>query len=104
MTTFDLEQEQLTLLPQRLETILLECAPLSTRSSAAQLASQTSNIEQANTNVQQGGACLASDCPQTNIQSNTANVNQQLQQVQRLEGGKATIRWAGDRWLCGLAG
>ncbi len=103
MTIFDLEREQLTVLPQRLETIILECAPLSTRSSAAQLASQTSNVEQANTNVQQGGACIASNCPQTNIQSNSANVNQQIQQVQRLRGDTAVIRWAGDRWLCGLA-
>lgn len=104
MTTFDLEREQLTVLPQRLETIILQGAPLTTRSSAAQLASQTSNVDQANTNVQQGGACIASSCPQTNIQSNSANVNQQIQQVQRLRGNTAVIDWAGDRWLCGLAG
>ena len=104
MTAIDLELEQLTVLPQRLETILLECAPLTTRSSAAQLASQTSNVEQANTNVQQGGACLAANCPQTNVQVNSANVNQQLQQVQGLRGDTGVIRWAGDQWLCGLAG
>lgn len=104
MTAIDLEHEQFTVLPQRLETIVLECAPLTTRSSAAQLASQTANVEQANTNVQTGGACLAANCPQTNIQSNSANVAQQLAQVQGLEGGKAPITWAGDRWLCGLAG
>lgn len=103
MTSLDLEHEQLVVLPLRLETLVLNCAPLTTTSQAAQAASQVSNVEQTNIGTQEGGLCIGSNCPQTNVQSNTANVNQQLAQVQDLKS-KAVIRFGGDRWLCGVAG
>lgn len=100
MPTPDLEREHLTVLPPRLETIVLHCAPLTTTHPAAQQASQTSNISQSNINVQNGGNCIGSNCAQTNAQSNSANVNQQLSQVNGYKN-KTDIFFGGDTWRCG---
>ncbi len=100
MTIIDLEREQLTILPQRLETIILHCAPLTTTHPAAQQASQTSNISQSNINLQSGGNCIGANCAQTNVQTNVANVNQQIAQVNRY-GTKFDTYFRGDWWRCG---
>ena len=58
MNTVDLEHEHLIVLPRRLETIVLVCAPLTTTHQATHTASQTSNVIQNNVNVQNGGCAL----------------------------------------------
>jgi hypothetical protein len=63
MSDAELQAEELTVLPQRLETIFI---------------SQVSNNHQSNFNNQIGGHCFKADCSQVNVQSNRAFVDQDV--------------------------
>jgi hypothetical protein len=76
MTDAELQAEQLTVLPQRLETIFIGSGPVH----------QSSNIHQSNFSSQVGGDCFHAGCNQFNSQSNVANVHQHVSQGFRFHG------------------
>ncbi len=68
MTTSDLQSERLTVLPLRLETIVISGGPVH----------QDSWLNQSNRSNQVGGDCLRAGCNQFNAQSNWADVDQRF--------------------------
>jgi hypothetical protein len=66
MTDAGLQAEQLTLPPQRLETITLKGGSIS----------QKAVIDQSNFSAQIGGNCLLASCDQTSVQVNAAEIDQ----------------------------
>ncbi|CCF84116.1 hypothetical protein [Nitrolancea hollandica] len=76
MTDAELQAEELTVLPQRLETIFIGSGGVS----------QSSNIHQSNFNNQIGGTCFHASCGQFNSQSNVANVHQHVSERFNVHG------------------
>ncbi len=70
MSDAELHAEELTVLPQRLETIFIGSGGVS----------QVSNIHQSNFNNQIGGDCFHANCSQFNALSNTTVVHQNVSQ------------------------
>ncbi len=75
MTSLELQAESLTVLPLRLETIVISGGPVK----------QDSWLNQRNFNNQIGGDCLKADCNQYNWQSNFADVDQRVRTSTKLE-------------------
>ncbi|CCF86238.1 hypothetical protein [Nitrolancea hollandica] len=68
MTNLELQAESLTVLPLRLETIVISGGPVK----------QDSWLNQRNFNNQVGGDCLKASCNQYNWQANFADVDQKV--------------------------
>ncbi len=75
MTNFELQAEGLTVLPLRLETIVVAGGPVK----------QDSWLNQNNFNNQVGGDCKLSHCNQFNWQSNFADVDQRFKSTTKIE-------------------
>ncbi len=83
MTDAELQAEQLTVLPQRLETIHFRGGGVS----------QRSFIDQSNFNNQIGGDCFRASCDQVSVQSNSASVHQSVSQGFRFHGFHGHHGW-----------
>ena len=70
MSDAELQAEELTVLTQRLGTIVIGSGGVS----------QVSNIQQSNFNNQIGDHYFRADCSQVNVQSNSAIVHQNVSQ------------------------
>ncbi len=82
MTDAELQGEQLVVLPQRMETMRCFGCDGGFFFRGGNV-SQFSNIHQSNFNNQIGGDCLRSNCDQFNFQSNSAFVDQDVDQFFR---------------------
>jgi hypothetical protein len=74
MTNLELQAERLTVLPLRLETIVISGGPVK----------QDSWLNQRNFNNQVGGDCLRANCNQYNWQANFADVDQSVRSSTKL--------------------
>jgi hypothetical protein len=74
MTNLELQAESLTVLPLRLETIVISGGPVK----------QDSWLNQRNFNNQVGGDCLRANCNQYNWQANFADVDQSVRSSTKL--------------------
>jgi hypothetical protein len=74
MTNLELQADSLTVLPLRLETIVISGGPVK----------QDSWLNQRNFNNQVGGDCLRANCNQYNWQANFADVDQSVRSSTKL--------------------